>query len=226
MQPIDFLQRQMKLEGIGIDQNRELVPIYPAVQEFPFVLVASLVGSEGNETLAYWSAQLAPEIKHALQKSALALHFPDAQPLSSILDEHHIQYQAGHFKSYSFPEYYRSAATTGVKILPREDAGVRAFGFDHFSDTVYVIEKDGIVVSACVSSRQDDDAAEAWIFTSEQHRGLGYGKRVVAAWASGIMEQGLVPFYSHKITNTASARLAGSLGLAPLFEEINLESIG
>jgi hypothetical protein len=38
-----------------------------------------------------------------------------------------------------------------------------------------------------------------------------------------MMQAKLVPFYSHKLENIASAGLANKLGLIPIFEEIVIE---
>lgn len=73
-------------------------------------------------------------------------------------------------------------------------------------------------VSGCSSSRENDSAAEAWVWTHERVRRRGYGQRCVAAWANDLLRQGKVPFYSHEHDNEASRQLARSLGLTWVFD--------
>ncbi len=82
-----------------------------------------------------------------------------------------------------------------------------------------------IIVSACVSIRENEKCGEAWVYTNPQYRHQGFAKKVVSTWARSLMDAGKVPFYSHKITNVASSSLARALGLQPVFEEISITSI-
>lgn len=68
----------------------------------------------------------------------------------------------------------------------------------------------GIEVSACESSREDDFAAEAWVITQPEFRGRGFARQVTAAWAHHMQQQGRTPFYSHLVTNVASQGVARS----------------
>jgi predicted GNAT family acetyltransferase len=58
------------------------------------------------------------------------------------------------------------------------------------------------------------------VYTDEAYRHQGFAQKAVNAWAGSLMEQGKVPFYSHKIENAASRNLAKKLGLQSVFEEI------
>jgi predicted GNAT family acetyltransferase len=85
------------------------------------------------------------------------------------------------------------------------------------------VEAGGVILSACVSIRQNTECAEAWLFTAAEHRRKGLAQLVVTAWARDMMKAKLGPFYSHKLENIASVRLANKLGLVPVFEEIVIE---
>lgn len=99
--------------------------------------------------------------------------------------------------------------TAGVTEQPGDqENGGRSFG---------IIDGDE-VMSGCSSSRENDSAAEAWVWTHERVRRRGYGRRCVAAWANDQLRQGKVPFYSHEHDNLASRQLARSLGLSWVFD--------
>jgi predicted GNAT family acetyltransferase len=107
-----------------------------------------------------------------------------------------------------------------VQCLSKQDARVKAFGFDGFAEQVYAVEQNGGLASACVSTRENHACGEAWVYSAPEYRRQGFAQRAVRAWARSLLEAGKVPFYSHSIKNEASASLARKLGLLPLFEEI------
>jgi GNAT superfamily N-acetyltransferase len=75
------------------------------------------------------------------------------------------------------------------------------------------VVRDGAAVALCHSSRRSALAAEAGVETLPDHRGRGYGAAVVAAWASAVRREGLVPLYSTSWDNAASRALARRLNL-------------
>jgi predicted GNAT family acetyltransferase len=110
-----------------------------------------------------------------------------------------------------------------MTCFQRDDPKIKSFGFDQLADKVYAVEQDGVILSACVSVRQNAKCAESWVFTASEHRGRGLAQLAVTAWAKNVMQDGIIPFCSHKIDNTASANLANKLRLIPVFEEIGIE---
>ncbi len=77
----------------------------------------------------------------------------------------------------------------------------------------YVVMVDGQPVSRAWTQDGSERAAELAVETLPAYRRRGYGRQVVAAWAARVMADGKVAFYSHKIGNSASRRLARSLGV-------------
>jgi RimJ/RimL family protein N-acetyltransferase len=146
--------------------------------------------------------------------------FPNIEPLLDLLRSANISFDVGHYKTYVFPPSIADSAHNDVKCFSREDPLVRIFGFGDFAEQVYALERDGRVVSACVSIRENDRCGEAWVYTDEKYRKQGFARQVAGAWAQGMLNADKVPFYSHKIDNMASAGLAKHLGLQPAFEEI------
>ena len=93
-------------------------------------------------------------------------------------------------------------------LLDAFDAEMAVYGWP-----VYAVVRDGRVVSACVSSREDGHGGEAWVQTLREARGRGYARQATAAWAHTLQGAGKVPFYSYSDDNVASAGVARSLGL-------------
>jgi RimJ/RimL family protein N-acetyltransferase len=89
------------------------------------------------------------------------------------------------------------------------------FGIDY--PDVFAVLAEGRVVAAAASSREDERAAEAWVFVSPAYRRRGLAGHVAGAWLYGARERGLIPFYSHIGENVASRRLARSLRLTLRF---------
>jgi predicted GNAT family acetyltransferase len=84
---------------------------------------------------------------------------------------------------------------------------------DVVSHTVYAVIRDGRIVSACESVRENEEAGECTVYTLPAYRGRGYGRQVTAAWGRGLLRQGKVASYSHLTGNRGSERLARRLGL-------------
>lgn len=218
MSPLDYLRLQLRLEGKGIVQGNLLrqVEVVPD-EEVPLMLLAQLADSN---VVAYFDEGLQAEFREDLRKQVSAMSFPNIDPLRAFLQNSDITSEVGHYKTYTLPESYTSFGDGSVIRFSRQDVKVQAFGFDGFAEQVYGIERDGKLVSACVSTRENDFCGEAWVYTDPEHRRQGFAQKVVSAWANGLLSAGKIPFYSHKIQNDASANLAKRLGLQPVFEEI------
>jgi hypothetical protein len=220
MQFIDLLHLQMKLEGIGLDRNGRLIPLFTTVEEFPLFLFARL---NNGETVCHLAASLLGELQADLAKLIPDLRFPKIQEIVASFERHNIHSDVSHFKTYRFPDRYQNMTENDAKPFSKNDVRIQAFGFGDLANTVYAVEQNGVILSACVSSRKHDSSAEAWVMTLPEQRGKGLGSSVVSRWASGIFQEGLIPFYSHEIDNISSAHLVRRLGLIPIFEEIVFE---
>jgi hypothetical protein len=125
-------------------------------------------------------------------------------------------------------EYWTYTASEGVPLpaspmvqkLSSRDPVLRGFADGFFGidyESVFVVSRDGAVVSAATSSREDEASAEAWVYTSPEHRRQGLAAQVASAWLQNVVDSGRTPFYSHAKDNVASRRLAERLQLRLCF---------
>jgi predicted GNAT family acetyltransferase len=77
----------------------------------------------------------------------------------------------------------------------------------------FVIGRDGVVVAACMSGRENEEAAECYTFTEPAFRRQGFGQRVTVAWGQAVLQSCKIAFYSYAQDNRASQALAKSLSL-------------
>lgn len=218
MNPIDYLHLQLRLEGKTVIGGTRLhmVEAVPG-EEMPLLLIAQLVD---GKSVAYVDEALNSDLQEELTRRVRSVQFPQIGPLLELLDIENVSIEAGHYKTYGIPAHAAVFADEEVTCRSRKDPKVKAFGFGGFAEWVYGIERDGKIVSACVSARENDSCGEAWVFTEPAYRHQGLAQKAVSAWAEGLISAGKVPLYSHKIEKNASASLAGRLGLPPVFEEI------
>jgi RimJ/RimL family protein N-acetyltransferase len=221
MDPLACLHLQMRLEGkVLVNEffmrQVEMVPD----EEMPLMLIAQLAN---EEFVAYYDEAISIDLQKELAANLPGIEFPEIDRLFAILKSHHLHYEVGHYKTYLFP--VQPSENMKIIRLSKHDPMVKMFGFDGFAENIYAIERDGAVVSACVSTRENEKCGEAWVYTDDKYRNQGMAQKVVRAWAGNLMDEGKVPFYSHKISNKISARLARKLGLQPVFEEIAISQI-
>lgn len=218
MNPLEYLLLQLRLEGkVVVDDDRlRQVEAVPG-EEMPLMVIAQLAG---GQVVAYYDESLSPDLYAELAEQIQKLTFPTIEPLLGVLKKRSIGFDMGHYKTYQFPVSVKAASQETVKCLSRSDALVQRFGFGTFAENVYAVERGGKIVSACVSTRENRQCAEAWVYTDEPCRRRGFAQQVVRAWAQAVLASGKVPFYSHQRENHASANLAKGMGLQPLFEEI------
>jgi GNAT superfamily N-acetyltransferase len=219
MELLTYLHLQMRLEGKGISQGCSMrqVEVVPD-EEMPLILIARLAN---EELIVYYDEAIPPNLQKQL--SAMHIDFPEVIPFLEILKSLNRQCEVGHYKTYVFPP--QPILETDVLCLSKNDSRVQALGFDGFAKEVYALAYDDRLVSACVSTRENERCGEAWVYTVPEYRKRGFAQKVVQAWARSLMEAGKVPFYSHNLKNEASANLAKKLGLLPVFEEISITQI-
>ena len=218
MKPLDVLHLQLRLEGLEVIHGNLLkqVEIVPG-EDMPLFLLAY---TADRQLVVFYDASLPPHLYQGLAERIEGMNFPELDPLPGYLKNQNITFDMGHYKTYVFPEHITTLMKEAVFSFSKSDPRVAAFGFGGFAEQVYGIERLGRIVSACVSTRENAQCGEAWVYTDPQYRHHGFAQHVVCAWAQNMLRAGKVPLYSHKIDNIASANLAKQLGLQFVFEEI------
>jgi RimJ/RimL family protein N-acetyltransferase len=218
MNPLEHLHLQLRLEGKEVLAGTLLrqVEVVPG-EDMPLMLIAHLAD---QRLVAYFDETLRPDLRIRLQERIPNIAFPNIEPLLTLLQQENIPVEIGHYRTSVIPESYVSFEDETVRRYLRSDPKDQATGFDGPAKEMFGIEKDGQIISSCLSTRENAHCGEAWVYTDENHRHQGLAQKVVSAWAASLLNVGKVPFYSHKIQNSASAKLAKRLLLQPAFEEI------
>ena len=212
------LYDQMELEGIRISGSNLIGRAHNKVEDFPLVLLARI---RDKKNLVFFDETLPPVL---LEK--LVARNPQTFGISAIAEALHnggIETKANSFQTYTFPKNFKDREVENVQCFQREDPKVIEFGFGGLGQQVFAIEQNGKIISACVSSRENKKAAESWVLTAPEYRRQGMALQVVTAWASSVLGDGKIPFYSHAVENIASYKVANKLGLDQLFNETVLE---
>jgi hypothetical protein len=128
-------------------------------------------------------------------------------------------------KSYLFPDTlshrdYPDAVRLGPESRAVLEDFAQVLGKFVERSPVFAVLAGGRVASMCVSSRENAVAAEAWVETRPEFRRRGFAGQVTAAWGHELVRRGKIPFYSHRVENTASESVARSLGLGQWKTEV------
>jgi hypothetical protein len=132
-----------------------------------------LAQTSNGQTVAYFSDTLPIDLRRELVAGTSKLEFPAVEVLLESIRSYGIQPKVGHYKTYVFPDQYARLESKIVKCFPKDAPKLEDLGFSGFPTTVYAIEQDGKLLSACVSVRQNSECGEAWVFTAPEHRRKG-----------------------------------------------------
>jgi hypothetical protein len=209
-----LVERQLALEGIGFDPNGRLIP---RVASEPTDIPRFFVIRHAEWVDRYYRADLPDSLVERLAGVATEGLFDDDSQVKNILSEHAPCRDVWRGASYTFSVAPSLWDYPDVRILSELDRGALA-GFDRellsISRPIFAIFVDGNIASTCVSAREDEECAEAWVETLAPYRRRGYGRQVTAAWGHSVVTRGKLAFYSHARDNLASQGIARSLGLA------------
>lgn len=215
MDAVKFIALHLELECIGFDSAGDLIALpCENPDTLPLFYAARYTAGE----VRYFRQGLAASLRSALNSLPLEVVLHDEQTVCDLLmssDTH-----TG--RSYIFPDTlsaddYPDAVqlnTTHAALVARFNPELQVE-----NRTVYAVIAAGQIVSTCESSRENNQAGEAWVQTLPDYRGRGFARQVTAAWAHALQQQGKTPFYSHKHTNLASQGVARSLSLMQYIED-------
>ncbi len=207
MNPLELIRLHMELECITQDEIGDLIPI-PC--DNPDAVHRLYVAWHAGGYSRFFCHDLLPDLRSALAKLSDEVLFHERAHVQSIFVKFGAPCHDMHIgRSYIYPEMFEAVTFPDVTCLPEND--------------LCVMMMDGTAVSACSSIRQNTRCAEAWVFTEEACRRQGFGKRVVQSWAQRVRQQGRIPFYSHRMDNPASQRLAESIGFEWYIDDVGYE---
>lgn len=214
MNAAELIRAQLALECIGLDEDGLLVRI-PGSD--PDQIARFYVYRHADGYTRFARHDVPPDIREQLLALAPETAFVDPSTVQRVLEQHRPSggYAVG--RSYVFPETLTPRDFPNVVQLDEiPDTPIDRF-VPHLaaspSRPAQVVVVDGCIVSACVSARENEASAEAWVRTLPDFRRQSYARQTTAAWAHRIQQLGKVPFYSHYRDNLASQAVAQSLGL-------------
>jgi GNAT superfamily N-acetyltransferase len=213
MNVYDLIRTQLALEGIGVDDEGQLIRV-PCLN--PDTLHRVYVARYPGGATIFFQAGLHPALCSCLLRLPVTEFFENPQRVRAILAEDRPCESSFIGKSYVFPDTISVIQYPDVLHLSQADPElVRQYNpeIDPNHKEVFGVMADGKIVATCESSREDDAAGEAWVFTLEPYRRRGYARQLTAAWGHWLQKRGKTPFYSHLRENLASQAVAQSLGL-------------
>ncbi len=215
---LKLIRLHLELECIGLNARGRLVRIPgPDPDDVPRLYISQ----HGSTYTTYFGSGLSDGVMDELSGFTSEEIFHDNDAIRACLGKQ-APCKDGHIgTSYVFPNRL-PASKRAVKLTPSHSSIIDEFerGWDVKAKTAYAIVEGGRIVSMCRSSRENDKAGEAWVFTALGHRSRGYGSEVTRAWARDLLKQGKTPFYSHKLSNEASRGVALSLGLVQYIADV------
>ncbi len=222
-------QEQLSLEGLKIIEgnrikkfNTDHFDIEKNESKNPPKIVAVNFGDEIN---IFYSDLMPNNLVANLEKLEKRIFIDKQGQVVDILKENNQFHECGHCIVYAFPSNIEVDYSNTKIFTNSKDQAVKNFDSSFYNKypTIYAAMQNDKIFACCVSSRENDKAGEAWIYTSPKYRKQGFGLKAVQLWASELRKNGKTPLYTHEISNVASQKLAEKLGLVKVFESINYE---
>jgi len=213
------MQLQLAIECVGLDEDGLLVRI-PGPDPDEIARVYAYRHGDGHTM--YFRRDLPASLRGQVQALGAEAAFHDREAVKALLATDAPCTEVGVFHTYVFPSMVAANPSQFPDVVRlgethRELIDEYQAGMDVVDRAVFAMIRDGMIVSTCVSVRENEDAGECYVFTLPEYRRRGYGRQVTAAWGHHLREQGKVAFYSHTEWNMASRAVAQSLGLLPCF---------
>lgn len=219
MSPEELFKTQAALEGKRFNEEGYLVR-WKDMPEESGPPARLRVVDYGQDQAVYFADHIDRGIEGLIRSLPVrALLDGERRVLELLQRQEKVQAHAQYW-TYTVSEGVSLPTSPNVQKLSSRDAVLRGFGHGFFGidyESVFVVSRDGAVVSAAASSREDEASAEAWVYTSPEHRGRGLAAQVASAWLQYVVDSGRTPFYSHVKDNAASRRLAERLQLRLCF---------
>lgn len=219
MSPEEVWLRQLTLEGLGIDREGyvERWKDMPGESGPPSKVLAV---DFGRDCAVYFGSHIHADAERLLRGIPSRSVFAGTPEILAILGGDACPPERAEYWTYTVSGASVVPASSRVVRLGTDDELLRVLPSGFFGalyEDVFAAFVNGSVVAGATSSREDDAAAELWVFTLPDHRRRGHAARCSAAWLRSAIDRGITPLYSHRKENEPSRRLAESLGLRRCF---------
>jgi hypothetical protein len=214
------LNAHLELECIGLNSDGLLIRI-PG--PYPDVIARFYVTRQKNGYMTFVRQDQPEQIRKQLSSLSPEEAFTDHEKVKEFLAKVAPCEEVLEGRSYIFPDTITPADyPNAIQLNANHERLVNEFDvkLNILPGPIYAIIVDNHIASACVSSREDERAAEAWVQTSQTFRQRGYGSQVTAAWANNLQKRAKIPFYSHRLGNAASEGVARRLGLIRFIDDV------
>jgi GNAT superfamily N-acetyltransferase len=192
MNPIDLIHLQITLE-YTLDDLGRLVPI-PGLREQGLYIVYRYPGGY----IPYFCHYLSEDLCDGLRNLGGEQAFEIPMAIEWMIQKYLPGKFGGCFISEHLP--HRPEPSEFPLVVKRGEQ--------------LVVLVDDVPVCRAWSEHSNAQCAEVAVETHPEHRGKGYARQAVAAWAYDVIESGRVALYSYKMDNHASKALVRSLGAA------------
>lgn len=227
--PKPCFQAQLSLEGLQIVNNNRIVKIHTdhfdieknENSEPPKIIAVNF----GKEINIFYFDKMPNNLVADLEKLEKHSFINEQDKIIEILKRNSQFNEAGHSIAYVFPSDIQVDNENTKIFIGSDDKAIKKFDLTFYDKypMVYAAMQNNEIVACCVSSRENNKAGEAWIFTLPKYRKQGFGLKAVQLWASELQKQGKIPLYTHEISNIASQKLAEKLNLIKVFENVSYE---
>lgn len=205
-----LLQIHLELECLTFDHRGDLIFLpCPDPDSKPRVYV----GHHAQGYITLFHHDLPPMLREEISALAPESIFQEPEHVQKILERDAPCEIFWRGKSYLFQQRISREMFPDVIRLDNNQSALFADASKIAEQPTFAIVQDGEIVSACESARENKYAGEAWVRTHEEFRRRGFGRQTALAWAHDLLSRKKIPFYSHRLENTASEALARGLGL-------------
>ena len=188
--PAELIRFSIEIEN-RIDERGDLVPLEG--KESTLFLISRYDGGYA----IFYRYDIPGELRIDIIKMGFERALDDHAAVQAILNRYAPCQKAFAGKGYTFAHLPSPAEYPDVEVENR----------------AFIIKVDGKPVSWAWTQDGSSNADELAVETLPEYRRRGYARQVVAAWASAVLQDGRVAFYSHKVDNIESEKLALSLGV-------------
>ena len=200
-----YIQTQLALECIKVNEYGllERAPC-PNPDEMGLLYIYN----NQNNYFLYFRSDLASDTRERLCEFSLEMIYHKPPSVEAILSRIYEQITINKYHTNIFPSKISVGQTNEVVTIRKGE------------NLVFTISDGEKYASSCISARENEYAAECYVFTEPAYRQRGYAGKTVVAWAKDIQSKNKIPFYSYAHDNRASAKLAKRLSLIPCFSLI------